>query len=1075
MALQEWPYLDVDDSDNEQYFLPPADQLGSEEEEELEELSAFQDEQQLAIPSVVTGQGLPFSQEEFDANHPPPVLDGHVQMALRIYDLLEHVNAPIYTFDAIIKILQESSPQCLSRIQQFPKRQAFLSKMMAQFKTCKPVPVPVQLETRTVQTAQGIGRGLRDEVTAVSYDFMTQLLDLLDDELFHDARNLVVNSADAPFRPYQTMADSEQDGRHSLEEALDGQVYQQYIARLKQEEDYDPNLDFVIPIILYTDKTGTDVYQRYALEPVMFTTPLIRRHLRQDTARTWRHLGFVPDLDLKSTASKKVSNNTKEGRGRSTRNYHKCLSAVLDPFLKAQQEKPIVILRIAGRMRRCRLRLPILFAAGDNLSGDHLCGRVGGYGEGTSCICRSCNVSFEDLDNFFVECQVRHHKDTLVVLQQNIDQARAQLKEISDLLQANGPYPTTKKDATAQRRQIKDQLEGYLDTLRSISIHRHHNAFATAEFCDSKHGIFGSTPVDLLHAFLLGILKLLITVFTDQMRPVMKDATDHLVDAHFGSLRSNQKDRFPRINFQRGFTNLTMLTAKEWAGVALVYAIVCSTTAGQTILAEKQQQDDSALLAMARRNRRAGQFVDTDERLDQLSEEDMQAEDTEGNCSSEDFREVLEEALCFYAWYKRGVFSGKQDTEKEVRETIAAFLSNIKQKLPRPDGNNWKLQKAHDLLHAARDIVRFGEPSNYDTGPMERGLQAWGKHASRTAQKRGAAKFNMQTASRIAERHCCRKALRVAGLASASRSTIQYAQDELPFESKAAPDAADGPFGNQAARFAVKFSRINTAEPNRPPKYIYKARAEIHGRQRQTGFVALHPVVVKYFEEWIAKAENRHHYRETVYCYTEWSNKGETFRAHPNYRSEGAWYDWAAVIWEEGETDQAVAPNGDSSSDGESSMGSPTRKRQRVEDDQLLAINAENWPIEDGTIMRSEDGTAEYPAMLLAFFRHPATGEARVIVHSALRQDKTWQSKICERWSLEYRTVAGHPQPVPLLRDLSVHSLTRQLLVVPESQVLPAEAYDSSNPKHSKSVLLVRDMEIYWPRFFTQETQPINV
>ncbi len=122
MALQEWPYLDVDDSDNEQYFLPPADQLGSEEEEELEELSAFQDEQQLAIPSVVTGQGLPFSQEEFDANHPPPVLDGHVQMALRIYDLLEHVNAPIYTFDAIIKILQESSPQCLSSIQQFPKR-----------------------------------------------------------------------------------------------------------------------------------------------------------------------------------------------------------------------------------------------------------------------------------------------------------------------------------------------------------------------------------------------------------------------------------------------------------------------------------------------------------------------------------------------------------------------------------------------------------------------------------------------------------------------------------------------------------------------------------------------------------------------------------------------------------------------------------------------------------------------------------------------------------------------------------------------------------------------------------------
>jgi hypothetical protein len=60
-----------------------------------------------------------------------------------------------------------------------------------------------------------------------------------------------------------------------------------------QGRDFDPAKDIMVPIVLYMDKTGTDAYQRYTLEPVLFTTGVISKEMREDR-RSWRHLGFIP-------------------------------------------------------------------------------------------------------------------------------------------------------------------------------------------------------------------------------------------------------------------------------------------------------------------------------------------------------------------------------------------------------------------------------------------------------------------------------------------------------------------------------------------------------------------------------------------------------------------------------------------------------------------------------------------------------------------------------------------------------------------------------------------------------------
>ena len=60
-----------------------------------------------------------------------------------------------------------------------------------------------------------------------------------------------------------------------------------------QHAQFDSTTDIMIPLILYVDKTGTDVLQRYSLEPMLFSLTVLKREAREDR-RFWRHLGFVP-------------------------------------------------------------------------------------------------------------------------------------------------------------------------------------------------------------------------------------------------------------------------------------------------------------------------------------------------------------------------------------------------------------------------------------------------------------------------------------------------------------------------------------------------------------------------------------------------------------------------------------------------------------------------------------------------------------------------------------------------------------------------------------------------------------
>ena len=55
------------------------------------------------------------------------------------------------------------------------------------------------------------------------------------------------------------------------------------------------------------------------------------------------------------------------------------------------------------------------------------------------------------------------------------------------------------------------------------------------------------------------------------------------------------------------------------------------------------------------------------------------------------------------------------------------MLYRLQHTFPRNEGNGWKLQKLHEILHLPIDVTNFGSPKNFDTGIMENRLIHVGK------------------------------------------------------------------------------------------------------------------------------------------------------------------------------------------------------------------------------------------------------------------------------------------------------------------------------------------------------------
>jgi hypothetical protein len=161
--------------------------------------------------------------------------------------------------------------------------------------------------------------------------------------------------------------------------------------------------------------------------------------------------------------------------------------------------------------------------------------------------------------------------------------------------------------------------------------------------------------------------------------------------------------------------------------------------------------------------------------------------------------------------------------------------------------------------------------------------------------------------------------------------------------------------------------------------------------------------------------------------YTEIIHNGLLYRAHPNYRGSGSWYDWGMVKY--------ALSNEDN-----------TRIIDNKNNNVLTA-----YPV------------GHYPAKILAFFE--ILGILNCLIHCcATKINSDEDSCLTECWYLEYkvsRKAINIAEKVPHLRICEVASIADRIFVIEES-------YGIHNIKHSNSsrVIMVKKKTM-WEKYFT--------
>ena len=245
---------------------------------------------------------LPASDPRCDHNFAPPD-----RLLIRLAHLLDHSNAQLCLMDGIVKIFKEEAQNGLDlKRQRIKKRESFFNKIQKRYPVPKPIFTPLTLEGLS-SPGLDYSRGPRDLVHLVHCHFVEQWNDLHSDlGIWGNIDNLCVDR-DNPFSGNP----GRQDG--TVDEVVDGKMHQD-TRRFVIDNLVQPGEPFIIdPICCYVDKCGTDTHQRWPAEPFLFTSLLIKRELR-NKASSWRPLGFLPDLEHKSSAQMKQDRSKKRGR-----------------------------------------------------------------------------------------------------------------------------------------------------------------------------------------------------------------------------------------------------------------------------------------------------------------------------------------------------------------------------------------------------------------------------------------------------------------------------------------------------------------------------------------------------------------------------------------------------------------------------------------------------------------------------------------------------------------------------------------------------------------------------------------
>ena len=441
----------------------------------------------------------------------------------------------------------------------------------------------------------------------------------------------------------------------------------------------------LIPIILFIDKTHCSVNGNLSAEPMLASIGNISMKNRKSNANAWFNLGFVPQRNL----SQSEIDNLKKGKGcRSTHiaTYHSALSAVLSEFLyyhnKDYTDDEGIEVYIHG-MGNVQAHFELAMVIGDSLGNDQLCCHYQSYSMRVSRPMRMCFCSYDDLDNPDVLCS-------------DVD-----AKKLDRIIETCIEHVNRDEGRVTEARNLAKRFSHDL----------HVPVFSLVKFGGNPNGIYGSTPVELLHALLLGIMKYALkclfdySIYSDTQQPFGKNDSKRIrnvrnvfLSAEFErrvrilstKMRKQSVRDLPHSSFSHGVCKMSKLSGQEFVGLSVL-----------TIAALPG-------------------CIKIDDTKDRLKVE-------------KDYSEVLWLGVSLYECFNR-VSIPKNDLvllDKKVRHYIRRFVDVCGEQRNIQSSVGTKLQKLHSLIHVTFDVQKYGSAGNFFGGHLESMLKTFVKKPSK--------------------------------------------------------------------------------------------------------------------------------------------------------------------------------------------------------------------------------------------------------------------------------------------------------------------------------------------------------
>jgi hypothetical protein len=493
------------------------------------------------------------------------------------------------------------------------------------------------------------------------------------------------------------------------------------------------------------------------------------------------------------------------------------------------------------------------------------------------------------------------------------------------------------------------------NALKAINQYNVHSAWFDVGYGGCRFGIFSAAcPVEALHALENGLMPDVIKVlFAEEMSPALLKRLDGLAKAlnqvpRQRYLTSGAEPLMPRLRWSDGISSLTDLEAKYKVGIMLTIVVLTL-------------QDDGYELFI--------EVLGTAARVAKM-------------------RQVFQMILCYWSWLKKDKYwkRGDKEAKQVARSAIQTMLSELMKLWPRQEGNGWEKAKIHEQLHVPDDIERNGAPQGTHSGPTENNHIASVKnYASQTNRRRET--LDAQIGSRNAESFIINTAFQ--------KMTIGLSDQALIV------DRADEAFAG-CTRTASKANL-----------YVYKQNrvmeiSDPHWLGVNNG--AIHPWMNLFLKMYYATkpSQNVHdgisrNAHACVRMFTEYARGGHIFRASPNYRQKGPWYDWAMFRW--------------------SKEGTASKNRSK-----------EDSCVHYGDDEAIKDAFTYSPGLIIGFLKNCDPGltetERTQVIVVCCDSSYTKSSVFSTHWKVLYSDKACTK---PMIRLVSPDSIVRHCLMVQEN------------------------------------------